>query len=340
MATGENILLIRFKSIGDVLFTLPAVHAVRDNFPGARITFMVSKEHAALIEGFRDVDETLPMDRALYRRRNPRDIVVGTCSVLQRLRREKFSLVVDFQGYGETALLTWLTRAGRRWGNVYQPARAWAYTRAINFERGHHPADWNLSLLQQCGLTTGHVRNEFVLPEKHLQEARAFLVAQGLDVAKPTLFIQPFTSTPQKNWPLENFLLLADHWRTRGVQVLFGGGPAESAALKPVRKAGYPVSAGVSLLTTAGLMKLSTLVVGADTGLLHLAVALDKRVTMLMTQDKPVTTLPFQHPEWAVTPSNGRAGTALEPATVIEACTRALEDCAIRQPPQNDSYHA
>jgi len=48
MATRENILLIRFKSIGDVLLTLPAVHAVRDNFPAAHITFFTVRENAPL----------------------------------------------------------------------------------------------------------------------------------------------------------------------------------------------------------------------------------------------------------------------------------------------------
>ena len=50
--THGNILLIRLKSIGDILFTLPAVHAVRENFPRSKITFMVSKEHALLLQGF------------------------------------------------------------------------------------------------------------------------------------------------------------------------------------------------------------------------------------------------------------------------------------------------
>ena len=104
MAASENILLTRLKSIGDVLFTLPAVHAVRGHFPGAKITFLVSKENAPLLEGFRDVDEVIPLDRALYHRKNPLAIVPETLSLLRRLRREKFSLAVDFQGYGETAL--------------------------------------------------------------------------------------------------------------------------------------------------------------------------------------------------------------------------------------------
>ena len=324
MDAVKKILLIRFKSIGDILFTLPAVHAVRENFPRSKITFMVSKEHALLLQGFRDVDEVIPVDRGLYRKKNPKAVVVETFSLLRRLRREKFSLAVDFQGYGETALLTWLTRAPERWGVVYQAARGRAYTRGLRLSGHPHPAEWNLSMLQQCGLKPGAVRNEFILPETALAEARLFFAAQGLDAARPALFIQPFTSSPHKNWPLEKYLELARHWQGRGVQILFGGGPAERAALEPARATGFPVSAGAPLLLTAGLMKLCTLIAGGDTGLLHLAVALDRRVVMIINHRAARRTYPFRHADWTVTPPERAPIAGIETAAVIAACVRAL----------------
>ena len=95
-------------------------------------------------------------------------------------------------------------------------------------------------------------------------------------------------------------LAVARHWHARGVQILFGGGPAERAALEPVRQAGFPVSAGVPLLVTGGLMKLSSLILGGDTGALHLAVAMGKRVVMIRNSVAPGSPYPFQHPDWAV----------------------------------------
>jgi ADP-heptose:LPS heptosyltransferase len=328
MNTNENVLLIRLRSIGDILLTLPAVHVVRDNFPGAKIAFLVSKEFVPIIAGFRDVDEVIALDRALYRRGNPKAIIVETFSLLRRLRRKKFSLAVDFQGYGETALLTWLTRAPRRWGSVYQPARGWAYTHGVRRDSLIHPAEWNISLLGQCGLQRGQVRNEFVLPDSALDEARRFFAAQGLDTAKPTLFVQPFTSSPHKNWPLENYLALAGHWRERGLQILFGGGALELAALDPARDAGYPVAAGAPLPVAAGLMGLCSLIVGGDTGLLHLAVAMGKRVVMLM--GPTAQSSPFRHPDWAVRPPSGQAVSSIVAGTVIDACRQAFADIGLR----------
>jgi len=324
MDARENILLIRLKSIGDILFTLPAAHAVRGNFPDAKLHFLVSKEHAPLLRGFSEVDEIIPLDRAVFQSGNLPAICHGVFELMRNLRRKHFSLTIDFQGYGETAFLSWWSGAPERWGSVYRPARAWAYTRSGWRDHKIHPAEWNLSLLRQCGLKIGGVRNEFILPGDTLTEAKQFFATNNLDKARKTLFLQPFTSSLHKNWPLENFLALARHFHSQGVQIIFGGGPAERAALEPARAAGFVVSAGAPLLVTAGLMKLSTLVVGGDTGLPHLAVAMNKRVVMLMASAAPGKPHPFQHAEWAVTPPPGKMVSEISSAAVIASCERAF----------------
>src|SRR6185369_8814081 len=118
MSAPENILLIRLKSIGDVVQTLPAVHAVRDNFPQAKLHFLVSKEYAPLIRGFGDVDETIPLDRAAFRSGNPATIATTLLKLIRDLRKRNFSRVIDFQGYGETAWFSWMSGAPERWGSV------------------------------------------------------------------------------------------------------------------------------------------------------------------------------------------------------------------------------
>jgi ADP-heptose:LPS heptosyltransferase len=322
---GARVLVTRFKSIGDILFTLPAIHALRENCPDTQITFLTSKEFAPLIGCFRDVNEILTIDRSLYRRGNIVHIARETFSLLRLLRQRKFSLVVDFQGYGETALITRLTGAPQRWGTVYQSMRGYAYTRGVKRDPNIHPAEGNLLLLKQCGLSIGSVRNDFILPENALTEARELFVKLGLDAARPVLFIQPFTSSQRKNWPLENYLALANHWREAGVQVLFGGGPSERSRLEPVSRAGYPISAGAPLLVSAGLAKLSTVVVGGDTGLLHMAVAMNKRVVFLVDRGKyPNRFYPFRHPEWKIAPPEGGRIANITMATVIDACKAAL----------------
>jgi ADP-heptose:LPS heptosyltransferase len=326
MNLPENILLIRLKSIGDVLFTLPAVHAVRENFPRARLHFLVSQENAPLLRGFSEIDAVIPLDRAVYSSKNLRAMCRSTFELLRRLREPGFSRVIDFQGYGETEVLSWWTGAPRRWGSVYHPPRGWLYTRGVWRNDRMHLADWNLSLVEQCGLRFGRVCNEFVLPSDALDEAQSVFAANHLDPARPTLFIQPFTSSPHKNWPLENFLALAAHWRARGTQVIFGGGPSERAALEPARAEGFPVAAGTPLLVSAGLVKLSSLTVGGVTGLMHLAVAMQKQVLMLIGYPAGEPGFPYQHRDWAITPPGGGSVSEIRTDAVIAACARAFAD--------------
>ena len=305
----ENILIIRLKAIGDVIQTLPAVHAVRENFPAAKITFLTSKENASLLLGFRDVNEVIGLDRAALRCGNPFRVLPEFTSLLRRLRAGKFSLVIDLQGYGETAWLTWFSGAPQRWRGIHGAGRNWAYTRHARPGSEAHGAQWHRRLLDQCGLKIGVARNEFVLPPTALDDARAWFANHRLDPTKPTIYVQPFTSSADKNWPLENYLAVAQRWQECGVQIIFGGGPADMGSLEPPRRAGFAVSAGVPLLVTGGLMQLSTLVLGGDTGALHLAVAQGKRVLMLMQEATSSSPIPFQHPDWVLAPKLGGIAT-------------------------------
>ena len=326
MSSTERILLVRLKSIGDIVFTLPAVHAVRESFPKATLVFLTSREHAPILRGFSDIDEVLTLDREVFRRRQWGAMWPSLVTLRRGLRRERFSLTIDFQGYGETALLTWLTRAPQRWGSVYRPSRRWAYTQSATRNDDIHIADWNLSLLHQCGLATRPIRNEFHLSAEARLAALKFFAEHGCDPARPTIFLQPFTSSPQKNWPLENYLALAGHWRAAGVQVIFGGGLTDHAGLEGVRQAGYVTSTGVPLLTTAGLVELSTLAVGGVTGILHLAVAIQKRVVMLIGCAAHEPGFPYQHRDWAVTAEGASPVATIPVSEVITATAQAMAE--------------
>jgi len=323
----ENILLIRLKAIGDVIFTLPAVGVLREHFPRAKITFLVSKENVALLAGFREVSEVIALDRAALRSGNPAKMAREFFGLLRRLRAGKFSRVVDFQGFGETAWMARITGAPDRWGSVYSTGRSWAYTRGLVRDDKLHPADWNLRLLAGCGLDSQTVRNEFLLPSDALAAARKFYLENKLDPGRPSMVVQPLTSTAQKNWPLENFLAVARHWRERGVQVIFVGGPADGAQLESVRAEKFCVATTLPLLVSAGLAQLATLLLGGDTGLGHLAVAQGRRVVMLMMHKNSGACVPYQHPDWAVVPEKSGNIRDITVESVLGATGRVLPNC-------------
>ncbi len=322
----SNILVIRLKSIGDVVLTLPAVQMIRDNFPDAKITFLTSKENAGLLGGFREVNEVIAVDRAALRGGNPLRVIPEFFGLLGRLRAGKFDLAVDLHGIGETGWLARVTGAPQRWGPVQNAGRGRAYTRKIRHDSQLHAADWHLRMLEQCGLKPGTVRNEFALPEPARAAARTWFADHRLDLQKRTLYLQPLTSGAHKNWPLENYLAVARQFQSAGAQIIIGGGPADQAALGPARREGFEVTTGVSLLVTAGLMQLATLVVGGDTGALHLAVAQGKRVLMLMHDASPGSPMPFHHPEWVVAAPRPEAIGEITVDEVGTACERAMAE--------------
>jgi ADP-heptose:LPS heptosyltransferase len=318
----KNILLIRWKSIGDVVFTLPALRCLRSNFPGSRITYLTSPEFASLVKSFAVADEILTVDRARLKR-----FYHGGWKELlnlwRGLSRTRYEMVVDFQSYGETAWLSWLTRAPQRWGLVHRPSRAWAYTRAVPRDEKAHPVDAQLQVLAEGGLETDPVENVFELPSEKRIEADRRFVEFGLRPDRPTIFIQPFTSTPQKDWPLEKWLALGRRLRDSEIQVLFGGGPADRARLEPAMSERFPVAAGTDLLTSCSLAARCALVIGADTGLLHLANAAGCRVVLM--KHLTAKECPYGHPEWVLTPRQAGVLVAeIELETVLAEILRVL----------------
>lgn len=330
MKSNPSILITRLRSIGDVLFTLPAVNGIRKNFPSARICFLAQNSCAPLLQGFSAVDQVLILDREVYRQKNPFRIAIATAQLLRNLRADRFTHAIDLHGFGETALLTRWTGAPERWGIVYKKARAWAYTKKVARRDDLHPIDSNLEVLRQVGLTVHTVDNRLLLPEQHLREAQELLGSLGFHPGEKFLFLQPFTSNPRKDWPLENFLQVADYWKQKGIRVLFGGGPADRERLEPVLRKGYPSSAGAALLTSAALAGHSRMAIGGDTGLLHIAVALQKPVLMLLSSPA-IRTIPYGHPDWTLSSCPGEPLSTLPFQKVAEASERILFNAA---PPQ------
>jgi ADP-heptose:LPS heptosyltransferase len=286
--------------MGDVVFTLPAVNLVRENFPDARITFLTAAENRAIVEQFDAVDEVLSLDRQLFKQHHYGKGCAMLYELMKKLRSSNFCLSIDLQSYGETALLTRLTGAKDRWAWVIgNKLRKHAYTHVTARSDQLHPVDINLEMLTQFGLKTAPVRNEIQLSNQGRDEAYQFFKDHGLNLNLPTFVIQAFTSAAHKNWPLENYLTVAKRWRNSGYQIVFSGGPKEAHCLEPATRAGFPVCIS-PIATVCWLMKLSRLVIGGDTGLLHLGVAIGKRVVVLMSPDGARTPIPYGHVKWVV----------------------------------------
>lgn len=318
-----SILLIQWMhGIGDNFFTLPAYHVVREAYPKATLTFLVAKQNAQIYQGFPGLNQVLTIDRQAYHGDSYKKMLSETIELIRTVRRGNYQLIIDFTSSGETGLLALVSGAVERWGMIKRERRRFRslyYTRIYKSAENIHSADKYLELVKKGGLNPSVIKNQFQLPNKYIEKAGSLLEKFGITRKRPILFIQPFTSDPNKDWPLEKQIQVAEYYTKQGIQILFGGAPGERQRLREV-EARFPVVAGkADLLTTAGLIKLSTVVLGGDSGPLHMAVALGKRVVMFMGPTSPVRYGPYQRPSWVLTPDEGIDTGRIALKTVIEA---------------------
>ena len=90
-----RILVVRLSAMGDVIHALPAVASLKHSFPHSKLTWVIRPKWADLLEGNPFVDEVVEMDRSAQ----------GVVAAARELRRERFDVVVDFQGLVQSALV-------------------------------------------------------------------------------------------------------------------------------------------------------------------------------------------------------------------------------------------
>src|ERR671921_35897 len=110
----RNILVIDFGQLGDVVLSLPALHAIRAKFPRARITVAVGKPGKQVVEMSNAADETLVVDRVSLRDGSKPLSVWRIARLVKEVRARRFDFVIDLHSLSETNLLGFLSGAPQR----------------------------------------------------------------------------------------------------------------------------------------------------------------------------------------------------------------------------------
>ena len=141
-----KILLLQLKRIGDLILTTPAIAALRERFPEAEVTIVVSSECADLLPAITGVDHIL------IARRNLSDL-----AAFLAVAGNKFDYCIDFTRNDRSAFLAFLSGARKRIVSYrvrdQSKSRARLYTDFVNVRmRDLHTIDYNLSLLKPLGI--------------------------------------------------------------------------------------------------------------------------------------------------------------------------------------------
>lgn len=269
-------LIVRLGSMGDIVHTLPAVSALRESFPEARIDWVVEAKWLPLLRGNPDVNEVIPVKRTSW-------TILRTC--LGRLHAARYDCLLDFQGLYKSAALGWLSGTKKRIGWDRRVAReggaAVFYTQHV-VPTAAHIVDQNLELSRAAGARPGTVRFPLSSDAEAEREVENLLATQGL---KKFFVLSPGGGWRAKCWPPERYGELHRALAQRfGVRGMVNYGPGEEPLAAAVREAAgqpEPIPAKLRLEQFVALMRRATVLVGGDSGPLHVAVAVGTPVVGL-----------------------------------------------------------
>jgi heptosyltransferase II len=350
-----RILLVRLRQIGDVVFTTPAVRAVREHYPEATITYLVEPAAAPVVEDNPDIDELVIAPRlpgiAGWRHE---------WSLMRRLRANRFDVVVDFHGGPRASLLTWRSGAPVRIGYTVV-GRSWMYTHPIGRPRAlrpRHSVENQWDLLAPLGIgppdPSVHPVTMMVSPAA-AHDVNVRLSSAGVTDTDRLVIMHVSAGNPFRRWPIPAFAAVAVGLASRqpGYRILVTSGPSERAAADLViaaARADLPelereriLSCGeFSLTELRALVERAALYIGGDSGPMHIAATSHVPMVSLYGPTLPARSAPWRAPNWpsrsveidglpcrpceqrVCVPGDFRCLTWIRPEHVLDAADQAL----------------
>jgi lipopolysaccharide heptosyltransferase II len=316
---------VRLREIGDVVFTTPAIRALRRQFPAARISYVVEPAAVPVVRNNPNIDELIVAPRPRGVRAIVADLALG-----RRLRRRRYDLAIDFHGGPRASLLTWLSGARVRIGYTI-PWRSWMYTERVARDRTLRPRhsvenQWDLlAALQMPAPRPDTDPVEMVVSRSSAAEVERRLVEHGVPRDASLIVIHVSAGNPFRRWPLESFCRVAATLVRDGPErrVVFTAGPSERDALgRVVALARQQLGPQASRIVECGdfsldelraLVDRAALYIGGDSGPMHIAAASRVPMVSLYGPTLPERSAPWRSPEY--------------PAEAVQATGLACRPC-------------
>ena len=295
----RRVLVCAIGGLGNTILLLPLLEVLKKEFPDARIDLLLtSRVAAALAREVGWADEVFYVtESTVHSGLSPFRMFGGA------VRRRKYDLVLrtflTAAGVARTSLAAVLSGARVRvaFGDRRTPAFE---THLIEPDESQPEVERHLTLARCLGLTAEPDWQVTKVPQRGRDWAADLLASRGHHALKPLLGIHP-GSDPNymaKRWPAEKFGQLASvAARKLGVRALILGGPDDGEAVARALGASDPgvLSAhGQDIIQTLGLIERCTAFVANDSGLMHLASALDIRTLAIFGPTDPVKNRPLR----------------------------------------------
>ena len=289
-------LLIRSTNwIGDAVMTTPAVRAIRKNFPDARISILTKPWVAPVFSDSPYVDNLLIYDEA-----GKHKGMVGKMRLAKDLKQYGFDAAILLQNAFEAALITFFAGIPCRIG-YNTDVRGFLLTHSVSCTpqiKKMHQTGYYLGILQGIGLETDGLGLDLVVNKKYQKRATEILEKHGISRADRLVGINPSaTFGPAKQWFPERYADLSDKiHEVFGADILLFGGPEDKELGRRIAQMmQHPLVdlCGKTKLEEAmALINMCNLFITNDSGLMHVAAALDIPLIAIFGSTNPVTTGP------------------------------------------------
>jgi len=280
-----KVLVVKTSSMGDVIHTLPALTDAMRALPGIRFDWVVEEAFAEIPSWHPAVEHVIPVAIRRWRKALAKTLFGGEWSAYRTaLRAEQYDAVIDAQGLLKSAVLATRMARGPKAGldaaSAREPLAARFYDRRIAVPRGQHAVERVRQLFAaSLGYPVPAERGDFAI-------AGHFGAPKG----EPYLVFLHGTTRHAKHWPDAHWIGLARLAAEAGLPVrLLWSNQAERQRATHIASA----SANVAVLPKLKLSQVAAELAGAagvvsvDTGLSHLAAALDRPNVVLFGPTDP-----------------------------------------------------
>lgn len=291
---SKKILVRSPNWIGDAVMSLPALRGIKSAFVAAEICILAKPWVADIFQGFSGPDRII-----LYESPGKHQGLAGKMHLAQRLKEEKFDLAILFPNSFESALITYLARIPNRAG-YNTDGRGLLLTHpvpAAEKKRGHQ-VDYYLKLINYLGFPTPTRLPRLEISAEQASWAQKKLKSLGMGNV-PLIGLTPATYYGlAKQWPIEKFVKISEminKWL--GAQVIIFGSqndkPMAQKILQGEQKTGYDFTGQTTLAEAMALLAQCRLVVVNDSGLMHVAAALQVPLIAIFGSTDPSYTGPL-----------------------------------------------
>jgi ADP-heptose:LPS heptosyltransferase len=324
---NELLVVRQHNQMGDMVCALPALHALRNAFPQARLTFVTAPLCEELLTDHPDID------RLLVFRKQDAGQPHRLARFLHALRtpRPDLAVVMTTVSFSTTStLLCWASGARRRVGASSLPFGSELSRAVFHFELPPGPevgpeVEHNLAPLRALGIEAPFALPHLAPTTEARAAAAAFLQAEARG-AGPLVVVHPGAGKLPNLWPVEHFAatlaVLRDDLDAR---IVVTEGPRDASIVAALCGL-IPAAARwrAPLGSTMGLLHAADVVLSNDTGIAHVAGALGRpTVVVFGPTDVQRWKPPGEHVRAVVSPTGFAADVAVE--AVLEAVRAALD---------------